>query len=212
MLRRTRDSPERTLRQHCVAKCTGFSIRSRLRNPEQTPDRLEGIDRVFLLLADPAVATVQNVREHDARGSPRGAVLSEATLSTDALIVATISRSCRISTRRNSTSTPVLGLGALLGELWQVHCCTRGYFAGKKANLPQLCPNNWVSERPMASRCVSPSRSRDAEEQRNRFGTGHAGTQQDLPDLPDNAEVASSILASPTNGRRWRGVEGDPRL
>jgi hypothetical protein len=69
---------------------------------------------------------------------------------------------------------------------------------GKTANLSQLCPNNGVPARPAGSQCVSPSKSREADEQRNRHAAGRIGTQRDLPDLPDNAEVAGSIPASPT--------------
>ncbi len=73
---------------------------------------------------------------------------------------------------------------------------------GKDTNPSQLHPNNWVPACPGGSQCVSPSKSREANEQRNRYAAGRLGMQRDLPDLPDNAEVAGSIPASPTP-RTW---------
>jgi hypothetical protein len=68
----------------------------------------------------------------------------------------------------------------------------------KAANLSQLCPNNWVPARPVGSRYVSRSQSGGTREQRKWHRVGRTGNQWDYLDLPDNAEVAGSIPASPT--------------
>ena len=51
---------------------------------------------------------------------------------------------------------------------------------------------------PRASHCVSPPKTSDTDEQQDRDPAGLSGTEREPGDLPDNAEVAGSIPASPT--------------
>jgi hypothetical protein len=63
---------------------------------------------------------------------------------------------------------------------------------------PTICPNNCVSGCPEASRLISRLRPDTPIYQRKRDDTGFDGTARDHSERSDNAEVASSILASPT--------------
>jgi hypothetical protein len=63
----------------------------------------------------------------------------------------------------------------------------------------QLCPNNWVPERPAPSRSISCRSFGRTVTRTDRDWVGSVGTQHESPDLPDNAEVAGSIPASPTH-------------
>jgi hypothetical protein len=71
---------------------------------------------------------------------------------------------------------------------------------------PNSHPNKCVPALPTASRCVSHTKSREADDHRNWCSTRHIGTRRDSPDLPDSAEVVSSILTSPTNVSLITGV------
>jgi hypothetical protein len=73
---------------------------------------------------------------------------------------------------------------------------------------PNSHPNKCVPALPKAPRCVSHTKSREADDQRNWHSTGHIGTRRGSPDLPDNAEVADSIqLAPPGVGRHTIKIE-----
>ena len=61
-----------------------------------------------------------------------------------------------------------------------------------------LHPNNWVSARPAGSQHVPRSKQLGSGDQRNRHVTTRIGTERESSDLPDNAEGAGSIPASPT--------------
>jgi hypothetical protein len=73
-------------------------------------------------------------------------------------------------------------------------CCVRR----KWRSRPNFHPNNCLPVHPAVSTSVSDPIGSQSIDRGNRDSAGRAGIQRHRPFLPDNAEVAGSIPASPT--------------
>ena len=103
---------------------------------------------------------------------------------------------------RLGSGRPLLYLPSLWPGKWQASAApsrNRQLDWTPRPNLSQLCPDNWVPERPAASQWISVRYLTCPVTRTDWDWAGPSRTQREPTDLPDNAEVAGSIPASPTS-------------